>query len=315
MKRAIINLADTGACESTAYMLEQVGYEVRRPDPALITELRHFGLENVLDSESMQKDWGYDTPRVPATAAPADMFHADLFIDTKGHTNYGKIIANWPNLMSRVLWCCLNGGDPHKRKEPEWAKPPCPVLTNNQWCYGIQDFYTCFPPYRRMAERVRRDITGPAICLIHNAERWGYGAIVPILREHCGVRFYGTNSPDGLLQHQQAMQQLSSAPFMLHAKIGDTMAYAVVEAIASLVPIVCTQFYIDECRLGELLEPGVTCLTFDPLDAVESVTRIKVKLYDKDYNLRLARAALARYADLQWKDVEGFAKFMERNFG
>lgn len=352
-KRCIINLADTGACESTALMLESAGYRCELPSSALIAELRHHGLENVLDVSSMVKDWGYAEPRLPRTAQPRDMFHVDLFVDTKAHVNYGKIKAAWPSL--NVLWRCINGGDPNSEKRradtPLWANPPCPVLTDNQWyvcwiCngYGEQPWtddadrgpkpcatcngsgesrvsYTHFPPYARAADRntMRSGMYWSGyrapVCLLHNAERWGYGAIIPILRSACGVKFYGTNSPDGLLPHAEAMGKLAQASFLLHAKIGDTVAYAVIEAIFSLVPVVCTQFYIDECRLHALLEPGKTCLTFDPTNAVESVMEIAAELADPERNLTLARAALARYADLQWRDTEGFAAFLQRHYG
>ena len=310
MKRAILNIADTGALESTAHMLERIGYVCMRPGNELLHELRQANLANVLSIDDLVKDWGYARPCGPMPAFREDMQSCDLFVDTKAHTNYPKIVARWPNLAGKVLWCCLNGGDPTKRTDGEpWADPPCPVLTNNQWYEGPR-FYTCYPLYVRFDERKRSGIDGPPVCLVHNVERWGHGELVKPLQDE-GVMFYGVNSPHCMLPHAQAMHELEQATCMVHLKCGDTVGYAVVEALAAKVPVLCTTRYIEETRLGALLEPGKTCLAFH--DAPSFRTAM-VRVRNAAENDRIGCWGRERLRDLMWRDADGFATFMGRNF-
>ncbi len=315
MKLAILNAADTGATESTAFMLEQAGYEVRLPTEELLAELRRVGLENVLSVPDLVRDWGYAEPRVPRTAGVTDMHLADLFVDTKAHVNHERVVKVWQNLKNKVLWLCLNGGDPMKRTDGlPWADPPCPVLTHNQWYKNRPGACVCFPPYRRSGEVLPTKPVDSPICLVHNVARWGYGGSLPRLRMK-GVRFYGGgDGNECLLPHAKVLQTLASSQYLLHLKKGDTVGYAMVEAMDLLVPFVCTQEYVRECRLEELLVPGKTCLTFDPEnpDSLEEVNR----------SLANARTILAldarnRYRELAWqadRDLAGFLEFLGRHF-
>jgi hypothetical protein len=320
---AILNAADTGATESTAHMLESVGYSVARPGPELLHQIRwEARCQGAFSVEELVEKWGYSPARVPALASPEDVADAALFVDVKGHVNYGGIVARWPNLAGKALWLCLNGGDPLKRTDGlPWADPPCPVLTHNQWYDTVPRAYVCYPPYRRMGERRREGIDGPPLCLVHNVARWGYGRLVEPLKA-LGVKFYGGgDGNDELTPHDRAMERLHSARCLVHVKEGDTVGYAVVEAMAAGVPVVCARRYVEETRLQALLEPGVTCLTWDDGgDEVGALAAILERLRDPVANQSVGAAGRARLDRLQWDeaipaDRNGFAGFMCRNFG
>lgn len=320
MKTAIVNIADTGALESTVHMLEAVGYECSRPDPELIRILRNADLEGVYSVQELSESWGYPEPIVSRLAKPADMDKADLFVDLKAHVNYPRIVKQWPSLANKVLWRCINGGDPTKRKDGlPWAEPPCPVLTDNQWYEGYLRAYTHFPPYQRLYSRYRAIyVTGPPICLVHNVLRWGYGDIVEPL-QRLGVKFYGGNCPDGLLQYLVAMNQLSSSISMVHVKVGDSVGFATLEAMASACPILVSRFYIAETKLHKLFSHGATCITFDRPTAVEEVKSALHVLADPDYNTKLGLAGKNRLLEIMWNkdkpaDLQSFKGFMEHYF-
>lgn len=320
MKKAILNIADTGALESTAHMLESIGYECRRPDNKLIGEIRNAGLEGVYSIEELVQKWGYDYPNVTALATCLDMENIDLFVDVKAHTNYERIVGKWPNLRDRVLWCCLNGGDPTKRKDGlPWSDPPCPTLTNNQWYVSIPDSYVCYPPYIHYKDSLRMGHDGPPLCLVHNVMRWGYGGIVESLSK-IGVKFYGggDDTPNGLLTHKKSIELLEKALCMVYCKVGDTVGYAVLEAMSIGCPLVCTEHYIQETRQHWLLEPNVTCLTFNPQDPVKSVQKILTRLSEGEENAKLGEVARKRLGKLMWnkeRDGEDFKEFMTSMYG
>lgn len=345
MKRAILNASDTGAAESTAHMLECAGYSVARPDDALLHQVRwEARCQGAFSVAEMVRDWGYSPVRVDRLASPDDVKTCDLFVDVKAHVNYAGIVGRWPHLAGKVLWLCLNGGNPCKRTDGlPWADPPCPVVTHNQWyaretilksespwggskyeeCLApwIDRAYTCYPPYRRLAERRRAGMTGPPVCLVHRVAHWGYGHLVEPFKA-LGVKFYGGgDGNERLLPHDEAMTQLHSSLCLVHVKNGDTVGYAVVEAMASGCPVVCTQHYIDETRLHELLVPGETCLTFDDGrdggDAIGSLAAVLARLRDPTANRLIGEQGRARMTALQWeagRDAAGWREWMRRNF-
>lgn len=318
--KAILNIADTGALESTAYMLECAGYDCYRPNNELIKELRHFGLENVLSVEDLVADYGYAPPRVSKLASPQDMFHADLFVDTKAHVNYETIVKCWNNLRGKVAWMCLNGGDPWKRRDGlRWTNPPCPVITHNQWYKPFGKAYVCYPPYMRFGEQPQsnENADGNPICLVHNVERWGYGHAVQPLRE-IGVKFYGLNTPEGPIKNGNALELLAKAVAMVYLKQGDTVGYATLEAISVGTPLMVTQHYIDETNLHDLLKPGWTCVVFNQLNAVESVQHLlRIFRENKPFRDSIVAQARANLLAVMWnkeRDLRSFKRFMERNF-
>jgi hypothetical protein len=358
-KNAILNIADTGALESTAMMLTAAGYKCYRPGPVLLAKIRQASATPVFSVEDLHDDFGYDWPRVNDLADLGDMASCDLFVDVKAHVNYPHLVRRWPNLAGRVLWCCLNGGDPLKRKDGlPWADPPCPVLTNNQWynclnrCIGcgamsdlemeephksspasrykdcqwpVEDVpwagraYACYPPYARLADRKRAGMDGPPVCLVHNVNGWGYGHLVETFRA-LGGKCYGVGCPDGMLPYPNAMEELSHAVCVVYLKVGDTVGYATVEALASEVPFVCTSFYISETRLGQLVEPDRTCCVFDPHSQAKAQLDLEAilrHLSNPDVNRRVGQAGRQRLLEVMWnadRDLAGFKGFLERNF-
>lgn len=289
--RAVLNAADTGATESTAHMLRMVGWEVELPSDSLIAKLRGADVENVLTPADLER-WGYDPPLWCRRTAED---FGDLFIDTKAHTNYEKLRSLG---AKNILWLCLNGGDPQKRDDPRWYKPPCSILTHNQWYLGRCDAYVCFPPYMRRLHRW--PITGKPLCFVHNVARWGYGDMLDEARA-CGVRLYGGGEGnDVLLSHADALYELQSALCLVLLKKGDTVGYAVVEAMSAGVPVLCTEHYIEECKLGELLIPGVTCLTFEP-GKLDAALR---EINNTPKNYAIGDAGRYRYKKLAWSMLE-----------
>lgn len=333
MKTAIINSGDTGAVEATAYMLSKVGYESFLVGNKLRAELRSIGV-NSDDPEELAKRFAYDRPRLGYIDFVPD---GALFLDLKAHFTYETLIGHWPKM--RVLWLCINGGDPLKRRDGlRWANPPCPVLTHNQW-YGCEDFealqshkserkgcgvlktpwygkaYTCYPPYQRMERHSRTGFHGMPVCLVHNVERWGYPEAVKALEGL--VRFYGGNSPDGLISNDMSCALLKTAKVMVLVKCGDAVGFSTVEAMASACPIVCTQHYIDETKLHALLEPGITCLTFDQKYPVESVKAALAVLSSKAHNEYIGQSGRERLLSLIWdeqRDLASWKHFMELHF-
>lgn len=293
MKKAILNIADTGPLESLVIMLRSVGYECFIPNKSLRSGLRSLGLDLVLDIDDLVNGMGYERPMTLPEAGLAQCDTADLFVDVKAHRNYSKIVGGFPSLASKVLWYRINGGQPeHVIKSDgtdcgDEANPPCPILTPNLWYkyeWEGEDkkvgqttltevspvpwkgrAYSCYPPFYRFDEyypiNKRVPSTAP-ICLVHNLRGWGYGALIDNMRS-LGVKCYGDGSPDGLVPHSQIPQMLSTALCMVHLKSSDAPGYALYEALAAACPIVCTRRLIWRNRMQDLLIPGNTCWTFD----------------------------------------------------
>src|SRR6185295_9449260 len=100
--------------------------------------------------------------------------------------------------------------------------------------------------------------------------------------------------------------------------------YALLEAMASGCPVVCTRRLIWRCQMQELLIPDVTCLVFDrethegltPLDVTNctmEVSKHLQKLRDPAYNKQIGEAGRVQLHKLMWGDIGGFDKFMRRH--
>lgn len=343
MKTAVVNANDTGAVESLAHLLEQAGYRCVRPTPATWKTLHYeVGLEGMVDPKDAVDVWGYDEPTVPAEATLGDVNQADLFVDLKAHVNYNKIVGAFPSLAGKVLWYQINGGDPWKRDDPDlWCNPPCPLVTTNQWYADkggevrpnadggtsvtiapwLDRSYCFWPKFMRAGEyslsNRHREIFHAPICLVHNVERWGYPHLVEQLKHK--MYFYGVNSPHRMISRKQAKVELSLALCMLHLKIGDSVGYAVLEAIHAFCPIVCSKRYIEETKLGELLVDGETCLTFPEEATAADVDELTRRISDPETNLRITLEAKHRWLDLMNREIDRrergeFKAFIERNF-
>jgi hypothetical protein len=341
VRRAILQVADTGPLESLVHMLRAVGYECCLPSDRLKNDLRRMGCDTVLNVSDLVHGMGYDEPHKLPIAGITDMDKVDLYVDVKAHRNGLIIWKRWPELQSKTLWYRINGGEPeHVPGCGDEVNPPCPVLTPNQW-YGNgwvgkrgEEYlqkqpcrsYACWPPFIRAAD-YRQSRIAPyeaPICLIHNVEGWGYQALINRMRQ-MGVKCYGRGSPDGLIPHRKVPEMLRKAKCMVHLKSNDAPGYALYEALAASCPVVCTRRLIWRCRMEELFKPYETCLVFDrethaPLSPqdIDSCTREVSKhldaLSNPTYNAAIGEAGRKRLDEIMWTDVAGFAKFMEANF-
>jgi hypothetical protein len=365
-KLAIIQCADAGPLESLVDMLESVGYECRIPDDALRAELKKcYGGEGlVLSPKDLTRGAGYDPVSVPEVG-PAGMHACNLFVDVKAHQVCCRVEDRWPWLRGNVLWYRINGGEPEhcvnqRGDHGNEVEPPCPVLTPNQW-YGVQDHecdpavknrrwrgltpaglensYCCWPPFVRRQDYYncnarpydvgREDMYTDPVCLVHNFQGWGYGPLLPAMRK-LGVRVYGQGSPDGLIQHRDVPGVLSRALAMVHLKSSDAPGYAIYECLAAGCPLVCTQKLLWKCNMEALLEPCVTCLTFDrpthdPFtdkdlrDCEFSVGAHLRLLADKAMNKYVGDRGRRRLDEVLWskdrpRDVDSLRAFMARHF-
>jgi hypothetical protein len=349
--KAILQVADTGPLESLVAMLQAVGVECYTLSNSLKKELRSIGCDTVLDIEGLVRGWGYDQPMALPVAGLADMARADVcYFDVKAHRNGPKVLKRWPSLANRIVWYRINGGKPehvinNRGDHGDEINPGCPVLTPNQW-YGTKMFlgdghdgpitahpqaYTCWPPFVRFDDYLapRESSYAPPICLIHNLTGWGYSAVIDLFRQEIGVRCYGASSPDGLLQHQEIRLLLQKTIAMVHLKSNDAPGYAIYECLAAGCPLICTQRMIWRCKMEVLLEPGVTCLTFDhnehhrPLDDRDvSLCCQEVKghlktLSDPGYNQTIGLAGRERLKSLMWRadrDGQSLKEFLGRAF-
>ena len=318
IKKAILQVADTGPLESLVLMLRSVGYECFLPNDGIKSELRGLNCECVLDISSLVENWGYTQPMELSVANKAMMQTADLYVDVKAHRNYDKVVKRWPNLSNKVLWYRINGGEPEHviRRDAEGnvtedygdeRNPPCPVLTPNLWykqysgsdpgeaivdCDSIpitRKAFACYPPFYRFddyyTKHRRAHLYDAPICLIHNLAGWGYAKLIERIRA-LGVRCHGRSSPDGLIPHGEVARELYSALAMVHLKSSDAPGYALYEGIAAGCPLVVSKRLIWRNRMEELLIPEETCLVFDrethdgltDQDVDECETAVKIAL-------------------------------------
>lgn len=302
MKKAILQVADTGPLESFVVMLRSAGYECHLPTEGLRDQLRKIG-GLVLSPRDLERSMGYSPP-IPLPEADS-MDGCDLYVDVKAHQTYHRLVERWPNLAGRVLWYRINGGEPEHvvRKDGDRVvedcgdevNPPCPVLTPNQWyetlvkcsgCGGVFDaedvdlwcecgsdfmrfppFYVCWPPFVRFGEYGPRRWTpgmegDVGLCLLHNARGWGYQDMMEP-SHRLGIRVYGRGSPAGLLPHREIKARLQHDRTYVHLKSNDAPGYALYEALASACPIILPRRLIWRCRMQELFVEGETCLCFD----------------------------------------------------
>lgn len=152
MKKAILQVADTGPLESLVEMLHYAGYESYYCSESLQSTLRGVGCDTVVSIEGLVKAWGYENPTITVKQAdPKDMGDCDLYVDVKAHRNLPKVIAKWPNLKGKVLWYRINGGQPEHVKRTREGRyedmgnemePGCPIVTPNMW-YSNRNARVC----------------------------------------------------------------------------------------------------------------------------------------------------------------------------
>lgn len=321
VKNALLQVADTGPLESLVVMMESAGYRCFLPGDVLRNELSKLG-GLVLSPAYLERTMGYAKPM----AMPiADAMHGiDLYVDVKAHQIREKFTKKYG---IPILWYRINGGKPeHVPGCGDEVNPGCPIVTPNQWYKDVANAYTFWPHYCRHNDHStsRTDRYTHPVCLIHNVNGWGYQDLVPSMKA-LGVRFFGRGSPDGLLKHGAIPTLLHNALAMVHLKSNDAPGYALLEAMASGCPVVCTRRLIWRCKMEELLIPGETCLVFDrethegltPADVVNctmEVSKHLEALKNPEYNRKIGECGRSRLRELMWRDDGSFRTWMERNF-
>lgn len=337
MKKAIVQVADTGPLDSLELMLRSAGYQCYLPSPLLKKELRDIGCDTVLDIHDLVKGMGYELPAMRFPSADlADMDDCDLFVDIKAQRSYDKLCQRWPRLHNRTLWYRINGGQPeHVIKADGYdcgdeANPPCPVLTPNLWYRDVPHSYACWPPfvrfddYRSQYRRPAQHFETP-VCLLHNARGWGYQDLIKEAMPKLGIRCYGDGSPSGLVNHKEVPSMLSRAIAMVHFKSSDAPGYALYEALAAACPVIVPRRLIWRNRMEELFIDGETCLVFDrethdslsQEDVRQCMIEINAALHRlnrPEENKRIGENGYRQLQKLMWTDVEGFSEFMRRYF-
>lgn len=338
MKIAVLQVCDTGPLESLVVMLRSAGYQCYLPNDSLKSRFRFAGCDTVLDVKGLVDNWGYDQP-MPLPLADSDILDkCDLYVDIKAHRNGPKLWNKWPRLQGRTLWYRINGGEPEhviRNKEDfgDERNPPCPVLTPNLWYREPGPWqaisYACWPPFYRFNDYYALWVREPLyfsdpICLTHNLVGWGYGELI----DRCvslGVRCYGNRSPQGLISHKEIPKLLSHAKCLVHLKTSDAPGYSLYEALAAACPLVVSRSLIWRNKMGELFEPGVTCLAFDKpthadcdVDSCQGEIKAAIEqLSDPEENRRIGMAGKERLQALLWnveRDGHGLSEFLRKCF-
>lgn len=341
MPTAIVQVGHPSSLDSYVHMLRAVGWRVKVPGDNLRDALKNAGLDTVISAAGMAAGWGGTLATGPHDEARVtDMRRDDVvYLDTKAHRNAEKVLARWPNLAGRILWSRINGGEPvNVRDKGEEVDPPCPVMTPDLW-YGLPDkpwsdrSYACWPPFLNWDKHQlpRATTFGRPICLVHNVGGYGYGLIGDELRKSIGLFVYGGwGSPDGVVMHAALPQRLRRALCYVHLKSVDAPGYAVYEALASACPVVVPGRFIRRCMAQELLEPGVTCLTFDDEEkdfndddtarlAAEAAAAVE-RLRDPELNAAIGTAGRERMLKLMWSrnarsSTDDLSRFLRQHFG
>lgn len=229
----------------------------------------------------------------------------------------------------------------------KWVEPTSQLLVSDRKCVNTgcrkelqitpwyDKAYACWPPFVRFSEyyvSYGRASTGydPPLCLVHNLQGWGYGALVEPFREQFNLRCYGGGNPDGDLAHSEVPKRLAKALCMIHLKSSDSPGYALYEAMAAACPLIVTRRLIWRNRMEDMLVPGETCLVFDretheglsAQDVAECIREVKdnlIALRDLSINRRIGLAAKDRLKSLMWtadndEHVASLSRFLYNNF-
>ena len=344
MRKAALQVVDTGPLESLSVMLKSAGYDSYLLSQSMRGELRSMGCDNVAEIDDLVRNWGYEAPaRLPSVNRWSEV---DLYVDVKAHRNGPKLWAVHPELRDRTLWYRINGGKPEHVIRADGfdcgdeVNPPCPVLTPNQWYKKDEDIYApegfprearwkgkayaCWPPFVGKERYWRHsNPTGSPVCFVHNLAGWGFGALEAGMRS-LGVRMYGVRSPDGLLPHTAVPGALAHALAYVHLKGSDAPGYALYEALSSGCPCVVHRALIWKNAMEELFDES-TCLMYgaadhappDPVKCCEEVELALGKLRDREFNKRIGEAGKERLEKLMWseeRDAADLARFLQRNF-
>lgn len=203
-----------------------------------------------------------------------------------------------------------------------------------QWsCHNARTpAYVCWPPFLRESsyypKHNRYSTYDPPVCLIHNINGWGYGALVEPFRSMFSLRCFGTGSPDGLIDHTLVPKLLATSIAMIHLKSSDAPGYAIYESLAAACPVICTRRLIWRCQMQDLLIPNETCLVFDrethdPLTdedvaaCLSEVSSHLLALSSSSENARIGLAGRDQFLKTMWskgRDLTNFKSWLRRTF-
>lgn len=320
---AILNMADTPQIETTAYMLEYGGYEVKILDPALAAELRRIGCDTVIEHKSML-DVGYDKLNMPIQKASVkEMDECSLFCEIKCR-NVPHIRKRWPRLQNKICWWRVNGARPEIcPKGGDEINIDYPVVGANLW-YGTEEYnkagrnYTFWPPYPRAADydpkrREGRTTFDSSFCLCHGINGWGfYGILARCIA--MGVDVYGVNAPKGILSHFKVPDLVANGLCMTHIKSVDCPGWALYESMLGGCPVIVANLLINRMYAKDLFIPGETCMSFGPPgdetgrgdmkfdECVQDIANALDYLKVIENNRRIGFAGRAKLLEVMWNE-------------
>lgn len=252
--------------------------------------------------------------RTPATPimTTAQHYRSTLFC-ANTHWNKEAFSCDDPPL-DRGYWTNHSLSHPTQDAEGRWCCPHgCGPLVRSPWLGKVYVFYPAFTRWDRILPRAQGDY-GPPVSFVHNCISWG-GAEWNEWGQRIGVKAYGGgSSPGGLVKHEDCFPILAKAVCTVYLKSGGAVDYSILEPMATGCPTTFHTSYAHNCRLYDLLEPGVTCLTWGTeAEMRECIERLKIPAE----NRRIGDAGRERMKQVCWdkaRDGEAFADFMRRMF-
>lgn len=307
--KAVLNIGHTGCVGGMAIMLRSLGYEVVHLNDDAISKL-HMETKHGFGTARSSLYWmGYEKPLVPFVGLEA-LDGADLYVDIK-EDNMDVMSRFYPSL--KKLLFSINGG-----REP-YNVSKYPVVSGNFYAPG----FLCYPPFMNqfgLSPRQKiKEFTAP-MGLLHNASGWGFGEYLEDVTK-LGIQIYGgKGSPAGNIRQRDLHKYLSTAKAFVHMKAIDAPGYALYEAMASGVPVILPQLFVDRTKYSNLYIDEKTCLTFgayaakvegNPDKPIESWEKLEVhqrvikeiasilkRLEDPEENYRIGHAGY-----LKWKEL------------
>lgn len=332
--KAVLTGIDTHPAHSIALMLRSVGFDVFILSDVAIHALQSRGYKGGVEHEYL-KSMGYSPANIPQVGVEA-LDDCDLFVDLR-EQYIDSFLKVCPRLEGKVLQFLINGG----RDDYDSCGFKYPVATANMWVGG--EAFKCYPPFDNvhgLKPRSRLSSYEPPIGLLHNAYNWGMKYLINPLIDKTGVRLYGSyGSPAGMLPNKDIGPVLATALCFIHPKSNDCPGYALYEAFASGVPIVCTELLPDRMKFHDLYEDDVTCLmwgrrgrNYNEEDAPTGIIRDWFEATQKDLleqivacveilsdpveNERIGMGGYERWRKLtEWTPhkKDAFAEFLSRN--
>lgn len=329
MLRAVVTGCDTHPIRSLAMMLKSVGYEVSMLTDEAMDKLRKRGYPGGVDA-NMLNGMGYVNAGLPS-ATETDLETCDLFVDIK-KVDADAMLKLYPRLVGKTIIFLINGGWDDYEDYGDFY----PVVTSNFWVKtNAFKVYMPFDNIHNLQPREKITEFEPPIGLLHNARKWGFGHIIDEVMARTGLRVYGSyDSPAGMLTNDKVGEKLSKALCFIHLKASDCPGYALYEAMASGVPVVVTELFIDRMQFSGMYVKEKTCLTwgreayeitnndrrkivehmYDKAGTmIEGIVRAVERLKDPELNYEIGHRGYEHWKSLtEWneKKQEQFKKFL-----